>query len=75
MKTLKVMAFVVTFLVASVIVVSPEAPYVNVASDAHAGLKECRDRCFDKYARCRKTGRECSDDKRECDKDCEANSK
>jgi hypothetical protein len=72
---LKKSLFVLGFALALVAAVSPQSPYVQFGSDARAGLAECKQRCFEKYARCKAPGSACLDAKYECEKDCEASAK
>ena len=70
-KTMIVMGFAAGLLITA----SSTVPYVTVGSVAHAGEKECKARCTEKLGRCHKPGSACFDERRECDKDCEANAK
>ena len=71
----KKVMIVIGFAAGLLITASSTAPYLTIGSEAHAGVKECKSRCQEKFMHCKKPSGECRDDQRECEKDCEANAK
>lgn len=79
MKYIKHVVVGTAFLSALFVVASTRTPYVSLVPEAHAGVKECKQRCFEKYAACdsahKKSHNECLSEQQDCQKDCEANAK